>query len=557
MSVSPQPGSRDATPATQVSLLGVPAGDIVIRSVRGTRSGLHRGRLEPYSQGDGASFVPASPFLAGERVTVRADVRVGAAVRAFSDTFAIGTADQLSATPEAVHPGSPAQTQTFVSRPDLHPPLVSVTSAGAAAAGGDIFVAPYSGPGQAGPMILDASGALVWFHPLARGLSATNFRVQQYGGAPVLTWWQGTITVHGFGLGSDVIADSSYTPVARVSAGNGLQSDLHDFQLTDRGTALLTAYEPLRCDLSAVGGPAEGAVTDGVLQEVDVRSGLVRMQWTSLDHVALAESYERPGGSPAWPYDYFHINSLDAAPDGSLLVSARNTWTVYDIDARTGAVRWRLGGRRSTFSEPAQLRTAWQHDPRVLADGSISIFDNGSSPTVHAQSRAIVLRLEGGARNATLVTQLTHSPGLVAESQGNAQQLADGDWFVGWGQVPDFSEFDPSGTLLFDAHLPAHDQSYRSFREPWSGRPRHAPALALVSSPGGATADASWNGATGVSAWRLLAGPAGGVLSPVAQTPRSGFETAIPFAGGPGQLAVQALDATGAVLGTSARIAAG
>ena len=76
---------------------------------------------------------------------------------------------------------------------------------------GDEFLAPYAGAGQSGPMILEPSGGLIWFKPLPTHTSATNLQVQQYEGKPVLTWWQGDISVHGFGLGEDVIADSTYT----------------------------------------------------------------------------------------------------------------------------------------------------------------------------------------------------------------------------------------------------------------------------------------------------------------------------------------------------------
>ena len=166
-----------------------------------------------------------------------------------------------------------------------------------------------------------------------------------------MTWWQGNITVHGFGLGSGVIADSTYTEIARVGAGNGLHADLHEFQLTPRGTALITAYDPQLCDVSSVGGPRSGAVTDGVLQEVDIGTGLVRFQWTSLDHVPLADSYELARKSRSdWPFDFFHINSIDREEDGSLLVSARNTWATYDIDPPTGQIVWQLGGKRTSFT---------------------------------------------------------------------------------------------------------------------------------------------------------------------------------------------------------------
>ena len=71
-------------------------------------------------------------------------------------------------------------------------------------------------------MILDPGGSLLWFQPLPSGVSASNFRVQEYEGRPVLTWWQGDISVHGFGLGTDAILDDTYTQLARVQAGNGL-----------------------------------------------------------------------------------------------------------------------------------------------------------------------------------------------------------------------------------------------------------------------------------------------------------------------------------------------
>ena len=152
---------------------------------------------------------------------------------------------------------------------------------------GDLFTAPYDGPGQSGPMILDPDGGLIWFKALPKYTSATNLRVQEYASKPVLTWWQGDISVHGFGQGEGVILDSAYAQIARVKRGMALQADLHEFQLTPQGTALITAYDPIYCNLSSVGGPAEGAVTDGTFQEIDVRTGLVMYQWTSLDHVAL------------------------------------------------------------------------------------------------------------------------------------------------------------------------------------------------------------------------------------------------------------------------------
>jgi hypothetical protein len=403
---------------------------------------------------------------------------------------------------------------------------------------------------------VEPDGALVWFDPLPRDTFATNFRVQQYRGQPVLSWWQGDISVHGFGLGEGLIDNSDYTTIAHVRAGNGLREDLHELQLTPQGTALITAYDPVYCNLSSIGGPANGAVTDGVLQEIDVKTGLVMYEWTSLDHVGLRESYAPVNvSSTADPFDFFHINSINLDQDGSLLVSARNTWTVYRIDGDSGQILWRLGGKDSSFTQAPGTRTAWQHDPRELAGGDISIFDNGASPKIHGESRGVVVNVDPQNATATLVSQLTHTPGLVVDSQGNVQALENGDWFVGWGQEPDMSEFNAQGQLLFDAHFPPFDQNYRAFRFAWTGTPTHRPAYAFVAGAAHAgTVYASWNGATLVAAWRVLTGSTPHRLAAVAQGARTGFETAIALpAGTPGPyLAVQALASAGQVLGTSA-----
>lgn len=555
MTISPLSGSRDASSQTQVSFLGVPGRALSHVSVVGSLSGGHSGRLLAYSQGDGASFLPTRPFAEGERVSVRAIVRSGGRSHRLLDQFAIADRDAISSTPETIHRGHSSEVQGYRSRPTLRPPAVAVTASSPAVAPGDVFVAPYTGPGQAGPMILDQNGGLVWFKALPTNTFATDFKVQDYLGRPVLTWWQGDISVHGFGLGADVIADQSYTDIAHVHAGNGVQADLHDFQLTPQGSALITAFDPIRCDLSSVGGSADGAVTNGLLQEVDVKTGLVMFQWSSLDHVALAESYELARRSSASePFDFFHINSISVDQDASLLISARNTWAAYDLDRRSGQIQWRLGGKRSDFTMGPGTRTAWQHDPRQLADGSISVFDNGSSPAVHGQSRGIVVGIDPQHRTATLLSQIVHVPPLRADSQGNFQRLENGDWFLGFGQTPDFSEFSAGGGLLFDAHFPNHTQSYRSFRFSWTGAPAHPPAFAFSAAPGGAgTVYASWNGATQVSGWRVLSGASPTRMSAIAQTARTGFETAIALpAGASGAyMTVQALDAAGAVIGTA------
>ena len=169
--------------------------------------------------------------------------------------------------------------QHFHSRPDLAPPVITVTTAEPGRAPGYIFIAPKPDAAQVGPMILDDSGQLVWFEPLDTG-GVADFRVQSYRGEPVLTWWRGRAEM-GVGDGYDVIADGSYREIAKVRAGNGLAADIHEFLLTPRDTALITVYRRLPFDLSPVGGPREGEVFEGVVQELEIPSGRVLFEWHS------------------------------------------------------------------------------------------------------------------------------------------------------------------------------------------------------------------------------------------------------------------------------------
>jgi hypothetical protein len=559
VTVSPAPDSRDASVSTQISMLGPPPGALSGVSVNGSLSGAHAGRLAAYSQGDGASFLPAKPFTQGEKVSVRATLRDGAKAIPLAWSFTAAVQDHGGVAGGSPRPAPQrAAYQSFRSRPDLQPPAVAVTTHAAGTATGDIFVAPYSGPGQYGPMILAEDGSLVWFKALSpTGTRASDFRVQSYEGKPVLTWWQDPLVAGGQSKAGEVIMDSSYKQLAVVRAGNGYQPDLHEFQITPQGTALITVYDGIDCDLSGVGGPRDAAVADTLFQQIDLKTGLVMYEWHSLDHVALSDSYASARhSSRTTPFDYFHINAVDVKGDGDLLVDARNTWAAYDVDPRSGRVRWTLGGKHSSFRMGGATPTAWQHDAREQPDGTITFFDNGATPAVHPQSRAIEVRLDAQRKTAALVRSDVH-PGkaLVAGSQGNVQALAGGAWMVGWGEVPYISEFSAGGKLLFDAHMPASYESYRAYRLAWSASPSEPPALAAVRSKSGrgATVYASWNGATDVASWRVLAGASPSALAVAGQAPRTGFETAVSVAAAPAgsYVQAQALNASGAVIGVS------
>jgi hypothetical protein len=440
---------------------------------------------------------------------------------------------------------TPPHAPRWHSRPELQIPTLNVLRREADASPEPIFIAPYNAPnGQAGAVIVDNAGEAIWENPLA-GKVTTNFRVQHYRDSPVLTWWEGQIEL-GHGVGEYVIADASYQTIRRIQASRGLRGDLHEFVLTPRGTALLTSYFVTTADLSSVGGSPRGSVQDAIFQEVDLASGELLLEWHSLDHVALSESYAPVTAD----WDFFHINSVDLDSDGNLLVSSRSTHTIYKVD-QSGAILWRLGGKHSDFAMTPGSHFAWQHDVRRQPDGTLSVFDNGATPAVETLSRALILDLDEQAMTAKLLSQYTHPP-ILSGSQGSVQPVPGGSVFVGWGEVPRVSEFDQRGRLLFDALLGERYQSYRAFRLPWSGQPAETPAIALGGGTSGAlTVYASWNGATDVARWQLLAGESADALAPVKHARKRGFESTLRTGASGPMFAVQALDRSGNVLGQS------
>jgi hypothetical protein len=559
VTVSPLPGTGDASPATQISFLGGPGTQVSDVHVVGSASGAHSGRMQSYSTGTGASFLPSHPFRTGERVKVRATVvtAAGGPGQTASTTFTIAHQAGFSHASFPNNRGDSHAVQHYSSAPTLTPSTVTVTTpAQPGAATGDFFLAPYQGTGSPGPMIVDQHGQLVWFHPVPAGDSATNFQVQSYEGKPVLTWWQGKILGVGFGQGENLLYNSSYEKIAQVRAGNGYHADLHEVRLTPQGTAWIDVFDPIHTNLTSVKGSSNGVLTDSVIQEIDIKTGLVMWEWHSLGHIGIADSFN-PLPHNGRPWDYVHMNSVSPGDSGDVLLSGRNTWTLYDVDIHTGGFQWRLGGgRHSDFRLGPGVKFYWQHDAEFQPGGLISVFDNGSDPPKEKQSRGLLLAPNMSAHTVRLAKQFTNSTHrLLAESQGNMQGLPGGSWLMGYGGLPNFTEFDASGHVLLDGTLGKNVQNFRTYLSPWNAHPASTPSLSVrAHGVDTLTVSASWNGATEVASWQVLKGASASSLLPVASAPKRGFETSISILAPAGYVAVHALNAAGAVIGLSPTI---
>jgi EmrB/QacA subfamily drug resistance transporter len=501
-------------------------------------------------------------------------VAVGGAVRRLAPAIAVVLACFVGLTVAfAGSHGAPIGAYTtrgaysFVTAPSLHPPKIrSVKRAPSGElAPGYIFTANFydlNEPpivGQSGPLILDRSLQPVWFQPVPVKVVAANLSLQTYEGKPALAWWQGRVTNTGATeTGEDVVVNQHYQPVARLRAQDGWVLTLHELVISGED-AWVTANKNIPMDLSKYGGAYNGALIDSAVQEYNLKTGRLLRSWDALDHIPLSES-QASLPTNGFPWDAYHVNSIELAGNGAFLVSMRDTWAAYLVDIDTGAIEWTLGGRSSSFKLGRGAAFQWQHDVRLGPDSTVTLFDDhccqltggGTYVSATGPSRGLVLKLDQQAHTATLTSQYSLGNDFDAQYMGDTQPLPNGNVFVGWGSEPYFSEYSRSGKLLFEGELPGPNLTYRATLQQWVGLPLSSPVgAARQAEDGKTTVYASWNGATQVVSWRVLAGPADGRLAVVAASAKSGFETAIPVSQSNQRFQLQALAASGRVIGAS------
>ncbi|KAM3434710.1 hypothetical protein NHJ13734_005889 [Beauveria thailandica] len=464
-----------------------------------------------------------------------------------------------------------------------------------------LFLATRGSGTEPGAVILDHAGELVWRQP-RMAAEVHDFRVQEYKGERFLTFWAGAPD-GGAKQGSWYMVRcpdeaTPSRPCERHGATPGFEfGDMHEFELTPNGTALVTIYNSIPADLSPLGGAAKGYILDGIFQEIDIETGSVLFQWHASNHIPLKTS-KKPikgcsddpkraflgcGNKPDAAFDYYHINSVQKDPKGNYLISGRHTSSLTYINGTSGEPLWHMGGDMNQF-ETIPLGTkvlfAWQHHARLHDDDTITLLDNNAyDPKARrTESRGLRLQADFDSMNVTLQTAYTHPQQIMAFSQGNAQVLPDsGNVLVGWGSSAAFTEFSADGEVLCDARFaPAALfsfqplSSYRVYRGRWVGKPQDAPRVAVA----GRSIYVSWNGATEVAAWRLqgkttttttttAAGNGGGgggednAFEDVVEIPKTHFESEFAAANltrSYSKIRVQAIDVGGVTLGTTAEV---
>jgi hypothetical protein len=490
--------------------------------------------------------------------------------------LALGIGTAVASTASSAKTCSTPTTALHFQTAKFHPPHVHVCTRKAHEAHGAIFLAPikngaYKFVGQSGALLEDQGGHVVWFHPAAKGDDVADFQTATYDKQPVLTFWQGKLAIPPANTtlppgtpvkGSLFIYNDHYQKIKTIKAkGKGWVTDFHDLVFTpptktySKGTALFLADKTMK------GGGAPGGFEDQEIQEINLANNKLVWSWDEHKYIGAHTSHVKPPSKGVW--DPYHANSIDiqsagGLPDGHVLLSLRDTWGIYDINhANKKKFVWKLiNGKGSTYKLAKAAKFQWQHDVHFVGKHELSIFDDNCCnlqpiQKANGPARGLLLTLKG--KSATVAHQYKHANTNVILTMGSFRVIGPGHAFIGWGQAPYFSEYTKGGTMIYDAAMPKGDITYRALKSKWTGLPgTKAIGIAVKKVSGKAIVWASWNGATKVAKWKVLAGKTKGKVNKAAGTgTKTSFETEIHASNLGPYFKVEALDSHGHVLGTS------
>ncbi|HXX65306.1 MAG TPA: aryl-sulfate sulfotransferase, partial [Bacteroidota bacterium] len=472
--------------------------------ITGELSGAHESTCTISDDGRTAVWTVRAPFAPGEEVTVVLPSsfhgKSSAGGPSYRWSFRVSAmttpSDQIPRPPDEIRMLAAAPGISPLSRPDSTPsnlPTLKVDTASSPSSGALFLTTTNALPGIGFyDMIFDNSGAPLAYLGTAP-YSCNDFRVQSNG---LLSYARVTGIAGAVGIAktTEMVIDSTLAVVDSFSCGNGYTADFHEFRLLPNGHAYLMAYDPQLIDMSSVvhGGNPNAVVYGSIIQELDAQKNVI-FQWRSWDYIPITDCYDVLTASV---FDYIHVNSIDVDTDGNLLVSCRETAQVLKIDHLTGDIIWKLGGKANQFSfigeESANAPNffSYQHDFRRIANGHVTLLDNGNQHKP-PYTRAVEYALDESAMTATLVWQYRHSPDVFDPAAGSVERLPNGNTLIGWGTanflgVGDvaLTEVRPDNSTALEMSLPKGLFSYRALRYPWKSGLASASVSQLDLHPG-------------------------------------------------------------------------
>ncbi len=434
-------------------------------SVTGSLSMNHAGNLIICEDGKKILFNPLNQFVPGEKISVKLTGDLVKTLytkqKEYSYSFtASGKSiewDPMKSFKDEVKTGRKPIMNNDV--PPAFPPLVVNIDNNPAP--GYIFLSNYTFQSYPAYLIIaNNQGIPYWYNQI--NTDCDDFKEQP----------NGNLTYYDVGVGEHIELDVNYTPIHSYYCGNGYATDGHELRVLGNGHAYVMAYDPEIVDMSLIvpGGDTNATVVGLIIQEVDLNNTVV-FQWRSWDHFQITDAWHQNMISSY--IDCVHGNAIEIDNDNNLLLSSRHLDEITKINRSTGDIMWRFGGKNNqfTFLGNDTLKFTYQHAVRRIANGNLTLFDNGNFHTPHF-SRAVEYSMDELNKTATEVWEYRHTPDIYGSAMGYVQRLQNGNTFICWGYTnPNITEVSPTGAVVFEMTLPAGDVTYRAYKQDWNGNP--------------------------------------------------------------------------------------
>ena len=215
----------------------------------------------------------------------------------------------------------------------------------------------------------------------------------------------------------------------------------HDARRTETGGAIYLTVEPMSAELTAQirggvpGTDAEGMWAD-VIVEVDSAGNRV-WEWHAAEHLDPAtQGITFNDLRDEWS----HGNTVAPLPGDRVLFSFRNISTVGIIDKQSGEIVWQLG----------DTVLAQQHDPSLLPNGNILIYDNGSHRRHAGLPFSRVIEVDPATNQ--IVWQYQDSPAYNFFSAyiSGARRLPNGNTLITEGMFGRMFQVTPEGQVVWE-----------------------------------------------------------------------------------------------------------
>ncbi|KAF5865406.1 hypothetical protein ETB97_004224 [Aspergillus alliaceus] len=212
----------------------------------------------------------------------------------------------------------------------------------------------------------------------------------------------------GFGFGSISILNSPMTRYTKFTLPGTEESfvtvlnpqtfpsykDIHENQTINEGAVLVTAVNVTQVDLSAIGGPKDGWVQDGLFYEIDIKTNETLFRWITVEYLPETPLLGK-GTSKTSPYEYPHLDAVAKYGD-SYLIFFRFLCSIF-LMHQHGNVTWHLHCQKGTDSTLSPGTTfCYQHNPQIQS---------------HAEER-MTLHLHNN-ENAEITSQTTKTTGMT------------------------------------------------------------------------------------------------------------------------------------------------